>query len=463
MSSFSKNLISKVGYYALVFLPIVAYLTLLGIFSTGLSSLGDVGASAVQIFILVIVLGTLVVHYAVSMLGMVWFGDPKTQNRTNLSSYHSIGWDNSKKLVFCFVSQGIQEESLKRSVAYLLEVARSLQVRFSVEIVVDTAVPKDPFFAQRDIELIRVPDEYVTTNGSRFKARSLQYAAEYRDSQGTDLADTWIVHCDEDTCITESCIAGIWKFLREPKNANSCGAGEIKFNSGSYGLGNFFSLLASLLTGEDLGRYRLQYGHFRASIFGAHGSFFVVPAKLERTIQFDFGPRGSMGEDLYFTFKARELGISFGWIEGYVREQPTYSLGDFFRQRARWVRGALNFIFDGRFSIGNRLVLLAYYGVWRLTVLLGIAAFFIVASTGNYALAFALWGLDVAVMSTILMVGALRNMQEDMNCSTLEKAGTLAAVFFLTPIVCLLETAASATGLVVSEDNFHVVRKSAKA
>ncbi len=452
--------LSAVSYYALVFLPIAAYLGVVALCSPAEPPLSLAGYSAAQLLLAGIVVLNLIILYGVTMFGMVWFGDPRAQNMLNLEELRAAGWDPAKRLLFCFASQGFHEEVLKRSVEQAMSVARSLGVQHSVEVVVDSVVPGDPFFSHPAIRMIRVPESFSTPNQTRFKARSLQYAAQVREPGDSG---TWIVHCDEETLVTESAIAGIWKFLREPGSEGSCGAGEIKYNSGRFGLSSFFSLLASLFTGEDLGRYRLQYGYFQRALFGAHGTFIIVPAELERQIQFDFGPRGSITEDLYFAFRAHQLGIPFRWVEGYVREQPAASWRDFFRQRARWVQGAINLICDRRFSLGNRVLLCAYYGVWKLTVLFGIAAVLVMAAAANYGLALAIWGLDVAVMGTILVVGAFRNLQEDQQRSTAETAATLLAVFALTPVVCLMETAASLGGIVAKTRDFHVVRKAAEA
>ena len=58
---------------------------------------------------------------------------------------------------------------------------------------------------------------------------------------------------------------------------------------------------------------------------------------MERRVTFDFGPEGSLTEDLFFQCRAFDLGFRFGWIEGVMREQAAFTFQDFFKQRRRWI------------------------------------------------------------------------------------------------------------------------------
>ena len=405
------------------------------------------------------ILVSLIVHYSVTMAGMLAFGTPGLRNAQNCAQLLTTGWDNSKKVIFCFVSQGIQQHVLKRSVAEAIAIGRRFGVTFEIEVIVDSAVPSDPFFSHPAISLVQVPKDFQTPRRSRFKARALYYAAATRSQHGHDLSNTWILHCDEDTVLTPEAIAGVAAFLKNRSSASMCGAGEIKYNVATQNASTVFNIIDYHRTGEDLGRYRLQFAGFRAALFGAHGSFIVVPALIEELVQFDFGPKGSITEDIYFFLRLRELGISCAWIDGHVREQSPGDLRNFMQQRARWISGLITVCCDKGFSLWNRSVLLAYLVMWRTTIVAGVALLFIATLHSGSLLAISLWGLDMTIMGTVILVGALRNTEEDLKLSAFQAICLMAASFLLTPAVCFLETMAVVFGLIAPRGEFFVVQK----
>ncbi len=416
--------------------------------------------SAGQLAIAGIIIVSIIVHYSVSMAGLVWYGAPAPRNRKNCRRLSQRGWDQSKRVVFCFVSQGFQERVLRQSVQELLTIAREVGAHFQVEVVVDSTDLSDPFFTEPVITVIRVPESYSPRGRSRFKARALCYAAMQRSRREGTLSSTWVVHCDEDTVITREALGGIAQFLDRPSSDRMCGAGEIKYNLDRPGAHRLLSVVDYHRTGEDLGRYRLQFAGFGAALFGTHGSFVVVPAKIEEQIQFDNGPRGSIAEDIYFALRLRELGIPLVWMAGYVREQSPGNLRNFFRQRARWIRGLLNACFDSRFLLRNRVVLLAYLAMWRTSIVAGIALLTILLAAPASPIVLALWGLDMASMATVVLVGTLRNFEEERRCHPLVACGVGIRALVLTPVVCLLETAAVIYAIFSERDSFFVVEKS---
>lgn len=407
----------------------------------------------------VFILVSLIVHYSVTMAGMLAFGAPSVRNTQNQTQLSIKGWDRSKKIIFCFVSQGIQQRVLKRSVEEALAIGTRFNMTFGIEVVVDSAVPSDPLFSHPAISLINVPRDFQTPLRSQFKARALYYAASARSQRSDSLVSTWIVHCDEDTIVTPEAIAGIASFLETPASSSMCGAGEIKYNVAPQGTGGVFNIIDYHRTGEDLGRYRLQFAGFGAALFGAHGSFIVVPALIEEQVQFDFGPRGSITEDIYFFLRLRDLGIPCAWVGGHVREQSPGDLRNFLRQRARWITGLINVCCDGAFSLRHRIVLFAYLVMWRTTIVAGIALLLVATINSGSLLAISLWGLDMTIMGTVILVGALRNLEEDLLANPPKTLYLMAGSFLLTPVVCLLETIAVLAGVIAPRREFFVVQK----
>ena len=120
----------------------------------------------------------------------------------------------------------------------------------------------------------------------------------------------------------------------------------------------------------------------------------------------------------------------------------------------------LNACFDSRFSLRNRVVLLTYLAMWRTSIIAGIVLLAILLAEPGASIALALWGLDMASMATVILVGTLRNFEEDYRSHPVVVCGAGVGVLFLTPVVCLLETAAVAYALFAERDTFFVVEKS---
>lgn len=452
-------LLATLRHCAIVLVPAVVFLVSIAAGYISFAETFRPQGLGIQDALCLWVLLSLATHYVVSVCGMLRFGCPQEQNTKNTACLRSEGWNQEKRLVFCFVSQGVQESVLKNSVAQAIRVARDRGIRYHVEVVVDTKIPQDSYFVDNNCSIVVVPPSFETPQGTRFKARALCYAAGKRAESRDDLSDSWILHCDEDTLITESTLAGIHKHLRRADSHKVCGAGEIKYNAPTSGKVGIFSFMDCHRTGEDIGRFRLQFAGYGAALFGAHGSFLLVPAELERQVDFDFGPSGSIAEDIYFALRLRELGIPCRWIEGYVREQSTRDPANFLRQRARWIYGLLNGCFDKTFSLRRRVVLLLYLAMWRTTIVSALFLTILTVATGESARVFALWGLSMLVVGTNSWVGALRNVQEDGSDNVLRRAVWLMLSVVLIPIVCLFETIAVVLGIVSRPQGFFVVEK----
>jgi hypothetical protein len=63
------------------------------------------------------------------------------------------------------------------------------------------------------------------------------------------------------------------------------------------------------------------------------------------------------------------------------------------------------------------------------------------------------------VVGTNVLVGLMRNIQDDDTGSRIPHGITVVVGICLVPVVCLLETVAVARGILFREDHFFVVRK----
>lgn len=106
-----KTLLSIVRHCAIVLLPTVVFCVGVGLGWISLSEVWRPQDSAVGHALCLWVLASLMTHYLVSVFGMLRFGSPLEQNSENIARLRSDGWNDDKRLVFCFVSQGVQRQS----------------------------------------------------------------------------------------------------------------------------------------------------------------------------------------------------------------------------------------------------------------------------------------------------------------------------------------------------------------
>ena len=196
-----------------------------------------------------------------------------------------------------------------------------------------------------------MPRDYQTSSGALNKARALQYCWE--DFVNLIHDSEWIVHLDEETLLTEESVKGILNFITDGRRP--IGQGMItyahdppNFKSPWNTFQNRICTVAdSFRVTEDLGKIRGQFLLLHKAIFGMKGSYVVTQAKVEKHISFDNGLAGSIAEDAYFAIKAIDLGYTFGFIEGEMREKSPFSFSDFIKQRRRWMQGIYLVATDG--------------------------------------------------------------------------------------------------------------------
>jgi beta-1,4-mannosyltransferase len=233
------------------------------------------------------------------------------------------------------VSRGTNVEALTSTIRRCQkEMARLPLFPYVIEVVTDTLDIHLPN-PNDDLLYITVPKEYRTKKGSLYKARALQYALE--NSLLPD--DAWIVHLDEETHLTISGIKGICAMIQEEETSGTLriGQGAILYHR-NWHKHPFLTLADNVRTGDDFARFHFQH-RLGITIFGLHGSYIVVRNDVEKSVGFDFGPNGSITEDAFWALVAMEHGYRCRWVDGYLEEQSTQSIGDFVKQRRRWFQG----------------------------------------------------------------------------------------------------------------------------
>lgn len=108
-------------------------------------------------------------------------------------------------LCFRIVTRGDYPDLVCQNIEILLDLLQTFHVNtFTIEVVANKSIE---LADHPKVRLILVPEDYVTRNGTKFKARNLQYALE--DGVNNLSERDWIVHLDEDTEVTESSLLGI--------------------------------------------------------------------------------------------------------------------------------------------------------------------------------------------------------------------------------------------------------------
>ena len=287
-------------------------------------------------------------------------------------------------LVFRFVTRGEHVEVLRQSVlAAHQALARypHSPAPYRVEVISECPVALG-HAETRHIGVYVVPPDYSTPHRSRFKARALTYMQEISRPAETD----WYIYLDEESMIDVKLVAGIYRFIAATLNkdrrsqqtgaqrpARVIGQGTILYQGGHW----FFRGADALRTADDIGRFRLQYA-LGVPMFGIHGSFIVIQGLNDAQLSFDVGASNSMTEDAAWALRAWAKGFRFAWIAGYLHEQPPQRVGDFIKQRSRWISGVRLVACDSTVPLRYRLVLGLFALLWQVALIPLLVAFAVV-------------------------------------------------------------------------------------
>lgn len=408
---------SNIVYYLSIVIPILITGFIFFIFFKD-SYNGDLeSTSDYTIFILKFFWFSGIVVTVTNIIGLVWFGNPEKSNRIALEKFKNDGWNSNNYLIVVYVSRGDNSDALKRSISITEEKLIKYKVKYRIDVVTDIQV-EDKLDSNSDSTLFHlIPNSYETIRGAKWKARALHYVVDQHKQDNylkkKQHSNIWILHLDEESQITESCIAGISEFISNPKNSNTIGQGEIKYNAYNYGKNIIITWSDCIRSGDDLGRFRFQYGIFKKPFFGMHGSYILVPLKIEQRFGFDLGGKGSVTEDAYFALKCAEAGITFKWVNGYIREQSPFDLKSIAKQRRRWLSGLLTLSFDKEIGLSTRLPLMINTILWTTAWIGPLVTLGVILFGGFFPLPL----LIIAALlqgsyTSVYMIGAMRNISD---------------------------------------------------
>lgn len=401
------------------------------------------------------ILLTPILFYIMVFVGAFWF-----KFNTKLDDVKRT----SQRVVWRVVSRGLNKECINETVRKIrMEMEQNSLFPYLIEIVTDSGnfvVPK-----AADIIHLKVPPTYETPNGTKFKARSLHYACLASVVPG----DSWIVHLDEETRPTSSAVKGIAAFITKCERNSDykrIGQGCMLYHR-SWKKFPLLTLADMRRTGDDFGHFYLQNRLGVANV-GLHGAFIVCRAEQESKLGFDLGLDGSITEDAWWVFLAMRDGFRLGWVDGFLEEQATESVGDFLKQRRRWMYGLMKVMFLNPAPIRYRMVFFFFMMKWILAPFLaplqvGYIVILIMHDLGLPMSIRVLSLFNVAMIFYSYVIGFLMSVREGMQVRRRAVPFWAVALIFLIPFFQIMEVAAlfmsffarfSKTGR-----GFHVVEK----
>jgi hypothetical protein len=259
------------------------------------------------------------------------------------------------KISFQITTRGNEIDVVKRGIKSIVDVANQSSLfseNISILIVTDFLHEVEVFtkyFQELKIgfeaKAINVPSDYTTPNSTMFKARSLQYSIDYRNSNDKTNAKKksllFVFYFDaESTILPADFRRIIHSIISSPEKRIF--EGPIVYPH------KYFE--CNLLS-RQMEATRPFNCHHCAHVMKnpppihLHGSNLLVELGLVKEIGWDFGlldNRPLLAEDLIFGLKVyfKHGDDPFGWHGGRLKEQPPFSVKSSFDARIRWVTGA---------------------------------------------------------------------------------------------------------------------------
>jgi cellulose synthase/poly-beta-1,6-N-acetylglucosamine synthase-like glycosyltransferase len=233
-----------------------------------------------------------------------------------------------------------------RGIRYALQAVRkypALENLLIVEVITEQASEVEIInreFNRADIPVTAycLPADYQTPKRTQLKARALHYMVELHRA---NPRDAYIVHYDEESVFTPDNLARLVRNLL----TNPVGISE---GTISYALDwqEAHPMCRTMESNRPFGCHECYVVMTHPVPLHLHGSNLVIQERLENEIGWDIGQYRDnplIAEDLVFGLMAYIAygKKAFGWHGAEMIEQPPFTLRAAYKQRERWVMGAL--------------------------------------------------------------------------------------------------------------------------
>jgi len=356
-------------------------------------------------------------------------------------------------MCFRVVTRGNYPELVKNNVERNIKTCYKVGLdNFKFEVVTDNALNLPKTALVREMV---VPSDYKTRNNSLFKARALQYCNEPAVSILSN--DDWVVHLDEETLLTENSAIGLANFAGE--DHGDIGQGVISYANEE--IVSWMTTLAdSVRVSVDLGMMRFCFRKLGCPMMGFKGSYIIAKESVEKDIGFDFGPKGSVAEDVMFALVAWSRGYSFNFVEGEMWEKSPFTLGDYIKQRKRWFIGHMFTLLSDEIPLKCKLGMIPTDLGW----------FLLIGNILNFPASFAcpiplpivlnvIAGSMGGLILFLFLFGSIKSFSL-RKYGLIRKTLIVLATVFMIPVAACLDAVASMYGFYTRNSvGFHIVLK----
>lgn len=359
-----------------------------------------------------------------------------------------------KKYTILWVSRGQNVQALYKAIKNSIKAKPKF---YNPNLCVVTDIEIESQYRIKDVQYLVVPKDYITTNKVKYKARALEYARQYIDTDYT-------LHLDEESTMTTGLYLGVNEFIST--NTNTIGQGIILYNSDieeyKYNLESKIipiEMIDAVRTGDDLGRFRFQYQNIHKPIFGMHGSFMLIPKVVSDDITWDL-KGNSITEDAEFSLRATEKNYKFGFVNGYLKEQSPHTINDLIKQRKRWFSGISTVILDRSISIKSKYILAIMLFNWSISWIIPIVTVVTIVTGKSFLPTILILpvSLITGISFAIYYIGLYANLKPKFTPSTIKIYINMFLLLIL-QIIPIIEGIGIIRALLSPPKTFEVITK----
>lgn len=271
----------------------------------------------------------------------------------------------------------------------VIDQIRRYRLRMRHQIWIVTEAGQDDCYPGAN-RVLRVPRDFSCR--SERKARALEYSRRVRIALGLDLPYVKILFNDDDVAPTREYIETAFAADYDVCEGVTAPRAEYAVRP----LGHFLASHADdLRTHACLVYCSIFQGILRHPLH-VHGEGLTVTGEAESVVTWDWPAFAS--EDLVFGQKAARAGLRWGWFHEYVELTSPWNIGDFIKQRRRWLWGDIHAIVHREvLSLRGALMITGKYLFGLLTLLFSAVGLYL-RLTGEMSGSSLLY--DVAKLST---------------------------------------------------------------